>query len=167
MEEFELVDMNGIRTGKIVTLEELENKECKTKIPYGYYLPVAGIVVMNENNEILLERRSLKKTSAAGQWGICAGKVNIGESTIEAAIREASEEIGVTFDKEKLKLLTTDLINNGRYSIYYVRTNLSINQYKIQESEVDEVKYFKINELENLENSIFDWIDNIKEIFDL
>ena len=167
MEKFELVDINGIKTGKIITLEELKNKECKTKIPYGCYLPVAGIVVINENNEILLEKRSLKKTSAAGKWGICAGKVNIGESTIEAAIREASEEIGVTFDKEKLKLLTTDLINNGRYSIYYVRTNLSINQYKIQESEVDELKYFKINELGNLENSIFDWIDNIKEIFDL
>ena len=90
MEKFELVDRNGNRTGNIVTLEELE-RENRVKFPENCYLPVAGVVVINQNNEVLLEKRSSKKVSGAGKWGICAGKVDFGETTIDAAIREASE----------------------------------------------------------------------------
>ena len=163
MEKFELVDKDGKNTGKIVTLEELEDVNTR-KFPEGHYLPVAGIVVLNENNEVLLEKRSMKKISGAGKWGICAGKVDFGESVKEAAVREASEEIGIKFDKDSLKPLATSIIKDGRYSIYYVKTDIPINKYKIQESELEEVKYFKIEEIEKLENSIFDWTDNVKEL---
>ncbi len=163
MEKFELVDKNGKNTGNIVTLEQI-NKENREKFPEGTYLPIAGIVVINENNEILLEKRSMQKVSGAGKWGMCAGKVDYGESTIDAAIREASEEIGVKFDKNQLKPLTTSIIKDGRFSIYYIKTNLPLNKYKIQESELDEAKYFKIDEIEKLENCLFDWTDNVKEI---
>ena len=95
---------------------------------------------------------------------MCAGKVDYGETSIDAAIREASEEIGVKFDKNQLKPLTTSIIKDGRFSIYYIKTNLPLNKYKIQESELDEVKYFKIDEIEKLENCLFDWTDNVKEI---
>ena len=163
MERFELVDKDGRNTGKILTLEDLEGTN-RVKFPKGHYLPVAGIIVLNKNNEILLEKRSMKKASGAGKWGICAGKVDMGESVEEAAVREASEEIGIKFDKNKLKPLTTSIIKGGRYSIYYVKTDIPISQYKIQESELEEVKYFKIEEIENLENSIFDWADDVKEL---
>ena len=106
----------------------------------------------------------MKKISGAGKWGICAGKVDFGESVKEAAVREASEEIGIKFDKDSLKPLATSIIKDGRYSIYYVKTDIPINKYKIQESELEEVKYFKIEEIEKLENSIFDWTDNVKEL---
>ena len=45
-----------------------------------------------------------------------------------------------------------------------MKTDIPINKYKIQESELEEVKYFKIEEIEKLENSIFDWTDNVKEL---
>ena len=91
-------------------------------------------------------------------------KVDFGETVKEAAVREASEEIGIKFDKDTLKPLATSIIKDGRYSIYYVKTDIPINQYKIQESELEEVKYFKLEEIEKLENSIFDWTDNVKEL---
>ena len=163
MEKFELVDENGNRTGNIVTLEELERKN-RVKFPENCYLPVAGVVVINENNENKKEKRSSKKVSGAGKWGICAGKVDFGETTIDAAIREASEEIGIKFDKEKLKLLSTDLIKDGRFSIYYIKENIPIDKYKIQESELEEVKYFKIDEIKNLENSLFDWTESVENL---
>ena len=163
MERFELVDRNGNRTGNIVTLEELERKN-RIKFPENCYLPVAGVVVINENNEVLLEKRSSKKISGAGKWGICAGKVDLGETTLDAAIREASEEIWIKFDKEKLKPLSTDLIKDGRFSIYYIKENIPINKFKIQESELEEVKYFKLDEIENLENSLFDWTESVENL---
>lgn len=163
MEKFELVDKNGNRTGNIVTLEELE-RENRVKFPENCYLPVAGVVVINENNEVLLEKRSSKKVSGAGKWAICAGKVDFGETTLDAAIREASEEIGIKFDKEKLKPLSTDLIKDGRFSIYYIKENIPIDKYKIQKSELEEVKYFKIDEIKNLENSLFDWTESVENL---
>lgn len=161
MEKFELVDRNGNKTGNIVTLEELERKN-RVKFPENCYLPVAGVI--NENNEVLLEKRSSKKVSGAGKWGICAGKVDFGENTLDAAIREASEEIGIKFDKEKLKPLSTDLIKDGRFSIYYIKDNIPIDRFKIQESELEEVKYFKLDEIKNLENSLFDWTENVEAV---
>ncbi len=163
MEKFELVNKDGEKTGNIITLEELEKKNRK-RFPEGCYLPVAGIVIINENNEILLERRSMKKVFGAGMWGTCAGKVDYGETPIEAAIREASEEIGIKFDKDKLKPLATSIIRDGRYTIYYVKENIQLDQFKIQESELDEVRYFKIDEIEKLENSLFDWTEYVKEL---
>ena len=68
MEKFELVDKDGKNTGKIVTLEELEDAN-RRKFPEGHYLPVAGIIVLNENNEVLLEKRSMKKDKWCRQMG--------------------------------------------------------------------------------------------------
>ena len=33
-----------------------------------------------------------------------------------------------------------------------------------QESELDEVRYYKIDEIEKLENSLFDWTEYVKEL---
>ena len=56
--------------------------------------------------EILLQRRADDKPTWPGYVDIsAAGHINEGESPIEAALREAQEEIGVSLDKEKLTLL--------------------------------------------------------------
>lgn len=50
-----------------------------------------GVVVRNDNGQVLLERRS-----DCGWWGLPGGRIEPGESAIEAAIREVKEETGLT-----------------------------------------------------------------------
>lgn len=161
MEKHELVDINGNKTGKILTHIEARNPD---NIPKGYYISVVGVVIVNENNEILLQKRSRFKRVNPSKWGICGGKVDFGETPIDAGIRETFEEIGITLNREELKFLSIYTNEKAHFTVYYVRKNIDIDKCKLQEEELEEVKYFKIEELQNLDNEGFEWLENFKKI---
>ena len=51
---------------------------------------------MVQNGELLLQQRSLNKDVQPGKWDTSvAGHIDIGETPVEAALREALEEVGV------------------------------------------------------------------------
>ncbi len=56
-------------------------------------VPAAGIVVIRGESEVLLIRRG--KPPYQGEWSIPGGKIEYGETTSEAALRELKEETGV------------------------------------------------------------------------
>ena len=47
MEQHELVDENGNKTGKILT--NIEARDLNN-VPNGYYISVVGVIIINENN---------------------------------------------------------------------------------------------------------------------
>lgn len=53
-------------------------------------VPASGILVVNEEGEILMQRRR-----DTGQWAIPMGKQEFGESSGECAVRETEEETGI------------------------------------------------------------------------
>lgn len=161
MEKHELVDIDGNKTGKIITHVEARNPN---NIPEGHYIAVVGVVIMNSNNEILLQKRSRFKRSNPSKWGICGGKIDFNETALEAGIWETAEEIGITLNKKDLKLLSIDTNENTHFTVYYVEKDININECKIQEEELEEVKYFKIEELQDLDNEGFEWLENLKKI---
>lgn len=161
MEKHELVDRNGNKTGKILTHIEARNPD---NVPEGYYISVVGVVIINSNNEILLQKRSRLKRANPSKWGICGGKVDLGETTLDAGIRETLEEIGITLDREELNFLSMDTNEKTHFTVYYVRKDININECKLQEEELEEVKYFKIEELKDLDNEGFEWLDALKKI---
>lgn len=161
MEKHELVDINGNKTGKVLTHIEVRNLN---NIPNGHYISVVGVVIINENDEILLQKRSRFKRVNPSKWGICGGKVNFNETTLDAGIRETREEIGIILNKNELRLLTMDTNQTEYFTTYYVRKNVNISECKLQEDEVEEVKYFKIEELQYLDNEGFEWLENLKKI---
>ena len=161
MEKHELVDINGNKTGKIITHIEARNPN---NIPEGHYIAVVGVVIMNSNKEILLQKRSRFKRANPNKWGICGGKVDLGETLLEAGIRETLEEIGILLNKEELKFLSMDANEKSHFTVYYVRKNVDLKKCKLQEEELEEVKYFKIEELQDLDNEGFEWLDNLKKV---
>lgn len=161
VEKHELVDINGNKTGTILTHIEARNIN---NVPNGEYISVVGVVIINENNEILLQKRSRFKRTNPGKWGICGGKVNLGETPIDAGVRETLEEIGILLNKEKLKFLSTAINEKVHFTVYYTRKNVDINECKLQEKELEEVRYFKIEELEDLDNEGFEWLEKLKQI---
>lgn len=163
MEKHELVDRNGNKTGKILTHVEVRDLD---NIPNDYYMPVVGVVIINENNEVLLQKRSKLKRVNPNKWGICGGKVDSGETTIDATLRETLEEIGISLNKEKVKFLSMGINEKAHFTVYYTRQNVDVDKCKIQIEELEEVKYFKIDELEQLDNEGFEWLENLKKMIE-
>jgi mutator protein MutT len=62
------------------------------------FLNVTGVVVFNDQGEVLLQKRS--KTEEL--WGFPGGVMELGESATEAAIREVREETGLEVKIESL-----------------------------------------------------------------
>lgn len=52
---------------------------------------VAGVVIERDGRYLLVQERQPK---AHGQWNLPAGKVDVGETIEQAAVREAKEECG-------------------------------------------------------------------------
>jgi len=52
--------------------------------------------IINDNNEVLLAMK--KRDFGQGKWNGVGGKVEAGESPIQAAIREVKEEVGLKID---------------------------------------------------------------------
>ena len=102
MEQFELVDINGNKTGTIINAK-VDRGEAS--IPDGEYIQVVKVIIINEDKKILLQKRSMNKVAKPGLWGLHGGKVNMGEDTLTTAIRETFEEIGINLNKEKVKYL--------------------------------------------------------------
>lgn len=161
MEKHELVDKNGNRTGKILTHIEVRDFN---NIPNGYYISVVGVVIINEKDEILLQKRSRFKRANPSKWGICGGKVDLGETPLDAGVRETLEEIGTHLNKEELKFLSMNTNEKLHFTVYYIRKNVDINKCILQKEEVEEVQYFKIEELQDLDNEGMEWLENLKEI---
>lgn len=161
MEKHELVDKNGNKTGKILT--HIEARDFNN-VPDGYYISVVGVVIINENDEILLQKRSRFKRANPSKWGICGGKVDLGEMPLDAGVRETLEEIGIRLNKEELKFLSMDTNKKLHFTVYYIRKNVDINECILQKEEVEEVRYFKIEELQDLENEGFEWLKNLGNV---
>ena len=153
MEKHELVDKNGNKTGKILTHIEARDSN---NVPNGYYISVVGVVIVNENDEILFQKRSRFKRTNPNKWGICGGKVNLGETPLEA--------IGILLNKNEFNFLGTNTNKKEHFTVYYVRKNVEVNECKLQKEEVEEVKYFKIEELQELDNEGIEWLENWKKI---
>lgn len=89
-----------------------------------------------------------------------AGHVSSGQTSIEAAVREVSEELGIKINEKELKYILTyknsrqikeNYIDKQIYDCYIVnKEEIDVKDIKIQESEVEKVKLCELNEFNKL-----------------
>ena len=112
--------------------------------------------IMNKKGEILLQKRAKTKKKNPGIWSKTGGHVDSGESPIEAVKREIKEEIGIDINDSDLEL-TNIYKSEGKdhyFSYgYVVFVDKKVNEFVLQEDEVEEVKYYTIEELEELKRN--------------
>lgn len=136
---------------------------CHSENPGFYHKPV-WIWIINDKQEILVQRRTANKKIEPNKWDMsCAGHVIAWEKTIDGAIREVDEELGVETKKEDYKFICEYLIDEiftiGQ--IFLLKLNLEENEFKLQKEEVAEVKWLNYDEFKKLFYSKdFVWTDN-------
>jgi 8-oxo-dGTP pyrophosphatase MutT (NUDIX family) len=83
-------------------------------------------------------------------WGIIGGKVEPGEYSIDAMIREVNEEIGANVDKNKLKFLFFEERPNKIHipAVHFLYGIILDEKQKIMlNSESEKAEWFEINHL--------------------
>lgn len=142
MEYRDLYDKTRNLTGKTIAKDE--------KTPEGYYILIVVCFMENSEGKFLMQKRSVQKD---GLWGTTGGHPKTGEDSLTGMHTEIEEELGLDINKSELKLITTMQDNKIICDIYYINKDIDINDITMQESEVAQVKYLTLAEIEDLYKS--------------
>lgn len=100
--------------------------------------------------EFLWQHRSEKIDRYPGKWDISAGgHINLGESAVQAAIRETYEEIGAKITADDLEYGFMQPFNKNRFAwLYFVDWTDRDGTFAFNDNEVSEVCWVKYSEME-------------------
>ena len=137
----DLYDINSNKTDKTYRKGE--------KIPEGYYPMVVMVVIRNSKGEFLMQKRVEEK---GGDWGVTGGHPKSGETPIEGIITEVKEELGLDFSNENFIEYDSGCDGKDCYKMYFVNKDIDLNDITIQKEELSEVRWFKMDELNNMKD---------------
>lgn len=162
MEIRDLYNNKRILTDKKIRKDEV--------VPKGYYYITVVVFIENSKNEFLLQKRVMAKD---GKWATTGGHPVSGESSLEGMVTEIKEELGLDVKQNELTLFKSIMTNDDFVDLYYLKRDIDISDIVLQKEEVDDVKWFtreEINELikENIfselhlefYNDCIDFLDN-------
>ena len=148
MELFDVINPDGSKTG-VVKERGVAHREGALHATVHTW-----IVRPNDKSgyDVLLQKRSLCKDSNPGNYDISsAGHVDAGDETLESALRELQEELGIQATEEELMEVGThrgqfEAVFHGRLfkdnelsTVYLYQKPVDIEKLTLQESEVSEV----------------------------
>lgn len=147
-EYFPLVNEEGKTIGKAT------RKECHSGSKMLH--PVVHLHIFNDNGDLYLQKRSMRKDIQPGKWDTAVGgHIDYGESVEEALRREVREELGVT-DFSPIKI--TSYIFESAIEKELVNTFRTVynGPFKPDPEELDGGRFWAIDEiLESIGKGIF------------
>lgn len=158
MDEYiDIVDANGNPTGK---------SELKSIIHQNGLFHNTAHIWFYTKNGILLSQRSAKKTICPLMWDVSvAGHIDAGETTIQAAIRETKEEIGLDISENDLLKIgvfkcfqsyDNGIMDNEFHNTFIAELKVPPTELTLQKEEVETIKLVTFSEFESLINNIED-----------
>ncbi len=139
----DLYDEKRRKTGKKMLKDGIHPKGLK-------HITVAVFIYNPKNKMWLIQKRSKDKGS---KWGTTSGHPVSGQSSIEGMITEIKEEIGLDVKKEELELITTIEGSKKFIDVYYLEKDIDIEKLKLQEEEVQDIKWMTRREIDALYKS--------------
>ena len=130
MEKRDLYDENKILTGETIYKGQ--------EVPKGRYYITVVVFIQNDKNEFLIQKRVAKKD---GKWATTGGHPVSGETSKQGIITEIKEELGINVIENNIILFKTLKTEDDFVDIYYLKENINIDKIKIQEDELEDVKW--------------------------
>lgn len=138
-EKRDLYDKNSLLTGLTYFKGD--------PIPSGYYPMVVMVCIQNSKGEFLMQKRVPRK---GGDWGVTGGHPKSGETPEQGIITEVQEELGIDISGMKLEIYSEGCDGSDCYKMYYLKLDLDVSSFILQEDELTEVKWFSIQELNDM-----------------
>ncbi len=119
-----------------------------TNTPFSHLPKAACIVLLNDQSIVVCSRRHSKI------YGLPGGKVDFGETTLQAAVRETAEETGIIIQPENLSLIYSG--PSYEEKPFFVDTFITkIPSTTILKNMEDGIDVIWMNWLEFLQNNAF------------
>ena len=142
MELLDIYDNNGNTTGRTII-----RGDKTVKLNDNEHIALAVIILENDKNEFLVQKTSKEKGS---KYSLTGGHVNSKETPLETIKREVHEELGIDISNETIKKYGFICYDMPLRYIFYLKKNININDIKIQQEEVEYVKYMTKKEIKEL-----------------
>lgn len=140
----ELVDLyNG---QKELTNETVEKKN----VPDGKFRLSVHVWITNDKGELLVQQRLATAHKFPNMWAVTGGAVKAGESSLAGALRELSEELGIKANKDEMKFIASYRRKFDYVDVWLLNKNIDIKDIKLQEDEVQAVKWVTLEEFEEM-----------------
>lgn len=101
------------------------------------------VFLLNNQNQVLLQKRSQLEKHNPNKWSVCAGHVEEFDTSLEnAVVREVKEELNIDILESSLIELNLDEPHTAHF--YYTYIDKNENDFTLQKEEVAEVKWYDI-----------------------
>ena len=142
MELCAVVDELGNRTGQIVTRG--------TKLATGEFYLVVHVWIRDENANYLIQQRAAHLASDPGIWATTVGYVLASENSLDAALREVEEELGIQLLPSQLSLFDRHPLGTRVEDIWLAKIPGNSIGVPTMGSEVTAWKWIDKEELEQM-----------------
>ena len=154
MEILDIVDENGIPTGRTVDRETAHREGIRHRTAHVWLMRMRP-----DGAEVLLQKRSADKDSHPGCYDISsAGHIPAGVDFLPSAVRELKEELGLEIQEDELhycgqrKFLWQEefygklFIDHQVSNVYCVWKDIEPEDLILQKSEVESVRWMNLRE---------------------
>lgn len=140
MEKWDLYNAKREKSGITVCRGEI--------IPKGLYHLSVSVWIVNQQGQYLLSQRHPKKQYPL-YWECTGGSVLSGETSLQGAIREVKEELGILLTPGSEKLIYQSRRENVQdfYDVWLFHKNIKIEEMRLQETEVVDVQWVNPDKL--------------------
>lgn len=133
MAEFwDVYDTNGKKLNKII-------QRGKDRLGTDEY-HMGSAVFIKDNDDFLIQQRSLKKDLYPGKWSITGGSALAGEDAKQCAVREVMEELGIKINPQNLKQIYSFTARQCIFNIFVVSVPKTIKTTR-QVEEVEQIAW--------------------------
>ena len=106
--------------------------------------------ILNSKGEFLIQKRNEKLKKNPGKWAFTGGAVITNESSLNGAIREVKEELGIDVFDDEIEYLLSFKREKGFVDVWLIKKDILIEEIVLQKEEVSEVKWVNLKELKEL-----------------
>lgn len=128
-------------------------KASKKEVPDGKFRLSVHVWITNDEGELLLQQRLATAHKFPNMWSVTGGAVQAGESSLDGVLRELSEELGIKAEKEEMKFLASYRRKFDYVDVWLLNRNIDVKDIKMQEDEVQAVKWVTSEEFEKMLDS--------------
>lgn len=120
----------------------------KSKVKDGKFRISVHVWIVNDKGELLVQQRLSSAHKFPNMWAVTGGSVKAGETSLEGALRELSEELSIKAKKEELFFIASYRRKTDYVDVWLLRRNINIEDLVLQEDEVQAVKWITKEEFE-------------------